>query len=1453
MDYIYIKNPEGYEEHPVGKMAIINGSEVILSDDMAYDYGVLPDGRRFLYIVGEPACFLRNDITMVSADVGDIRIAQFTAKLVLEGDCLIIEPVLGEEPPEVYCNGTRLLFTDGIIRRNVHPGDVYLINNTKWAISDKELAVNMKPGTFESELLRCPDKEQPFEHFPEYRRSPRIIKRLPDRTIVLSRPPEKSEMGRGSLVQLIVPPLGMLCVTVAVSIMMKRGMFVLMSVSTTVMTTIFSISRFLKEKKECRLNNEKRVQVYEEYLLKKRKEIYGLWLEEKDAFTYNYPPLSRIARMISDYSERIYERSDSDGDFMTASIGASRETVNFPIQLDNQELTLETDELEEAAEELKKEFSHIEGKPVVVDLKKAHLGLVGDKRNIHEQLKILVMQLAFMHSYHELQFIALYDEKYMEDFRWMNWLPHFRISAVNTYGSIHSERVRDQVMGSLNQILKERKIKKEESKKESRFRPHYVFIIDEPKLIADHSIMEYLGKNGEELGFSIIYTSYLSSNLPENIGTVLLLENSGQGRLLINNGTVIDKVIRLDRIGNAKVEQLARDLSVIKHELGVVTRIPESISFFEMYKVEHPWQLDVVHRWEKSNSHKSLAVPLGVRAVEDYVYLNLHEKAHGPHGLVAGTTGSGKSEIVQSYILSLAVNFNPYEVGFLLIDYKGGGMASLFKNLPHLLGVITNLDGSESMRAMASIKSELARRQRIFNEYEVNHINGYNQLFKNRTAKEPMPHLFLISDEFAELKKEQPEFMTELVSAARIGRSLGVHLILATQKPTGVVDDQIWTNSKFKLALKVQNEADSREIIKTGDAANITQPGRAYLQVGNNEIYELFQSAWSGASYMEEKQKVQADNRVYLINELGQGELINQDLSGTKEDNQLKKTQLDAVVDYIKEVYEGMDTIPVKRPWLPPLRTQIVAPCMEAVKRQEGMNLKLALGLVDIPEEQRQCEYVLDLQKEGNLLYVASSGFGKSIFLETAVLSLAAQNAVDSLNFYILDFGNSALIPLRGLPHTSDYMTLDSEELIQKFMEQIQEEISRRKKLLAAQMVQNFEVYNQVSRERIKAIVIVVDNFDAIKDMGMEAESFYATLTRDGAGLGIYLIIAASRTGAIKMATMNNFKNRIVGYTFDNSEALAMVGRSSYKPSEIKGRVLVKFDGRVSAAQLYCPIGFIDDVEYTQKLKEKVLEIKSLYPDEQAPRIPVLPETFTVGMMKDYEKVPADIYLGLHKKAVKLYGFRNGMAPFVIVGDTAKGKTNALRIILSQINQDKPTYLFDSKAMELYSYKEAAGILYIDTQEMLEKWIVDMQQLIEDRRDNFKTQMEAAPGTMPRDIYQQMDPLYCIIDDIDDFAEFTRPKAAETANVIREAAATGVTIIITAHTAKMKGIDDVIKFTKNATDGLVLSNQGMGAIFPLGISSKDQPQFMDGCLFHNGTYERLRIPKYEEEKQCQRV
>lgn len=1296
------------------------------------------------------------------------------------------------------------------------------------------------------------DRKAYFEGFPNYRRSPRLIKKVPTETIKIENAPNKKEMSKTSIAQIIVTPFIMLCITIAISIFMKRGIYVIMSIASTIVSIVGSVCKYIHDKRETLNQNRRREELYDEYLLDTRKKIFLAKKEEEDAYQYNYPAVKKIESMIQCYNSRIYERSASDDDFISFSIGYRKEPLSFKIEYSHKELELETDALDKEAFEIKNNLGFIENKPVVLDLKKAHLGLVGEKDVIHGQLKLLVSQLTFAQSYHDLQIIAIYNKQYEEEFRWMRWYPHFKIQALNVYGLISTERMRDQVLGSLHQIIKERKQRVEESKKEARFLPHFLFIIDEPKLIMDHSIMEYLNKEGDNLGFSIIYTTHMRANLPENIATVVMLENSKEGTLLLKNKEVRNLSFYLQEPEGILYESMARDLSVLKHEKGITSQIPESITFFDMYQIKRPEQLQIATRWKKSESHKSLAVPLGVRALDDYLYLNLHEKAHGPHGLVAGTTGSGKSEIVQSYILSLAVNFHPYEVGFLLIDYKGGGMAGLFKNLPHLLGTITNLDGSESMRAMASIKSELARRQKIFGENNVNHINGYNKLFKLGKVSEPIPHLFLISDEFAELKKEQPEFMKELVSAARIGRSLGIHLILATQKPSGVVDDQIWTNSRFKLALKVQNEADSKEIIKTADAATITQPGRAYLQVGNNEIYELFQSAFSGAVYSSDEENSGLDDRVYLINELGQGELVNGEGLATVTTEQIKATQLDVVIEEIRSVFEKMHIPQVRRPWLPPLAYRHLSPwtlkeedVYNHEQEKQELDLNIPIGIADIPEQQDQREYQIDLLKDGNIAFFASAGYGKSTFLETVVLSLALKNSVEKLNFYLCDFGNSALIPLNALPHTCDYIAMDDTERLTKLISIIQEEMKRRKKLFSAKMVQNFEVYNQSSTEKLKAIVLVVDNYDIVRELGNDVEEFFTKTGRDGLGLGIYLIVTAGRLNGIKYTAVNNFKNRIAGYLLDSAEVNSIVGKSTYKVSAIEGRTLVKME-QVNVMQVYTMVVFKTAMEYNQKIKTLIGQIKEMYPTQKAPRIPVLPDSFTLSMIAQYDVADKfEIAIGLQKTNVLLCGYNRSMSPFLILGDSGKGKTNMAKVLTVQAASLGKVFLFDSPDMELYSFKDKRNVQYIEDGDDMEDFYEEVRDISNRNKAAFEATVKSGQNIIPKIFYESVEPAYIIIDDLDEFVAAHQSELAELTKIIKTAVDTGIAVIATVHSTKPKGFDELTKWFKTSANGLVIGSQGVNNIYPM-IPTKELPVLGEGLLYTGGAYTRMLLPKYEE-------
>ncbi len=1452
MESIILKNSNKYIELPVDKNMVFKGHVFTKTGEsltkqskegeeeiLPYKWYQLSSDEEVFYYPNEVIRLVRKEYITIGKENSDINIKDVNCNCIIANNELIISQE-NIDKSQVFINGE--VFQGQKYR--ITSGDTIFIDNYMFTILENEIIVKGDTSKIETKLLELAPSYEPFEEFPKYKRSPRIVKRVRDKIIEIKDAPQERAMDKRNLVQIIIPPIVMMAVTIAISILLKRGIYVLMFVAGSIVTTIFSVVRYVSDKKEYKETNEKIKKVYNAYLLKKRKEIYKAYNDEKDVYSYNYPNIKEIEEMIKNYNHRIYERSSNDSDFLNIALGYRSGPTNLKIKVAYNELAIEDDEYEEEAKKIEKEFSTIDGKPVVVDLKKAHLGIVGEKSNIHEQLKIIISQIAFFHSYHDVEIITIYDEKYKDEFEWINWYPHLKIHQINVLGSINNERKRDQVMGSLHQILKDRKLKIEESKKEAAYTPHFVFIIDEPKLIMDHSIMEYLDKEGYSLGFSIIYTSHLKSNLPENIETVAILENSEEGTLVLNEKELVNLDIQLQHVDDIDLEWMARNLSVLDHVKGMVSQIPESITFFEMYSIEHPNELNVEARWNTNVAYKTLAVPLGVRGTEDYVYLNLHEKAHGPHGLVAGTTGSGKSEILQSYILSLAVNYHPHEVGFLLIDYKGGGMASLFRDLPHLLGVITNLDGSESMRALASIKSELARRQLIFNAFDVNHIDDYSKIFRTGEADEPMPHLFIISDEFAELKKEQPEFMSELVSTARIGRSLGVHLILATQKPSGVVDEQIWSNSKFKLALKVQNEADSKEVLKTPDAANITEPGRAYLQVGNNEIYELFQSAWSGADYVSIEEEEKIDDRIYLINDLGQGELINEDLSDKRESEHVQQTELDVVVDFLDELYKKEDCVEVKKPWLAPLKKQISIPEKLKDELPEELNLDLSLGRIDIPEKQEQKDYCIDLTGEGNILYIASSGYGKTSFLSTSILSLAQKNKVENLNFYILDFGSNALVSLNRLNHVSDYITFDDEERMSKFIRIIEEELSIRKKKLAEKMVQNISIYNRVSEDKLRSIVIVIDNYDVVRELGYEVEDFFTKISRDGQGLGIYLLATATRSGAMKYATLNNFKNKIAGYNFDATEINMIVGRSQYQQSEIRGRVLVNYEDSVNMMQMYVIDEFKDEIEYNENISNLIDNINEKTHGVKAPRIPVLPDILDYNTMMDYEGEDKEIYLGLDKEKVELCGINKDASPFVIIGESGIGKTDMLKIILKQIPKERKVYLFDSTKMELYSSRTKENVEYIDNGEKVEDFIIDLEQEVEYRQKYVKKELEKNRGASPKEITRKLEPLYIIADDWDEFVESTKSIASNLGRLLELGSGLGISIILTANSSKMKGFDEITKFAKNANNGLVMGDQGTSHIFPL-RSMKELPAYGDGLLFSSGTYVRIKLPKVE--------
>lgn len=1217
-------------------------------------------------------------------------------------------------------------------------GDELAIGDVTFKLYPEEFSVEGSVEVSPYLVPRLHSRYDFYKDYPEYHRSPRIIYRSSEDKILINPPGAEPQKPSDELLKLIMPPLIMVGVTLLITIFQPRGLYIIATVSMSVVSVIFSVQGFFKNRKKYKEDKKERVELYHLYLKDKAKDLEQLSRKQREGMFYHFPAIEDLTKMVKRYDSRIYEKTPLHFDFLAYRLGLGKVPTSYELKYGQEERSGKKDALEEEGYALFQAHQKIDNLPIIASLNRGPVGYVGPRPIVLEQLQLLVAQLAVFHSYHDLTIIPIIPEEEKESWDWMRWFPHATLQDMNVRSFVYNQRTRDQVLNSLNQILKLRKAQKEEEKANDTkiFHPHYVVLITDETLILDHVIMEFFREDPTELGCSIIYVADVLSSLSENIQTVISIKDRNQGQLLLQEGILRELDFQLDHFPEGyDKEAISRGLAPLKHIQQLKSSIPDSVTFLEMYQAETFNDLKVLSRWESHAPYQSLAVPIGLRGKDDLVYLNLHEKAHGPHGLIAGTTGSGKSETIQSYILSLAVNFHPHDVAFLLIDYKGGGMANLFKDLPHLLGTITNLDGAQSMRALASINAEIHRRERLFGQYGVNHINQYQKKFKLGEATEPLPHLFLISDEFAELKVNQPDFIKELVSIARVGRSLGVHLILATQKPSGVVDDQIWSNSRFKLALKVADRGDSMEMLRTADAAEITQTGRAYLQVGNNEVYELFQTAWSGADYQPEKDQLGIeDHTIYLINELGQYEVLNQDLSGLDMAEEIKEvpTELDVIVQEINHLHQEEGIAAVAQPWLPPLKERITLDELDKVVPIEAWQKRTApsvlIGVADIPQAQKQEAVAIDLSKDGNILLYGSPGTGKTTFLQTAAMDLARKQSPENLTMYLLDFGTNGLAPLTQLPHVADSLLLDQTEKIQKFIRIINRELDRRKKLLSEHGVGTIALYREVTGKQEPTMVILMDSYESMKDEPYETDLFklFMRISREGLSIGVHLIITASRQNNLRAQLYSNFKHQLTLPQNDISEVRGIVGATPLASTmeDIKGRALMKRD-EVDVVQFALPVAGDNDIQIINNLRDQVQNLKEMWTGRTPAGIPMVPDELTeadfygredVAALLDGGKVP----LGLDLETVEPVTWDPDVSNLLYLTSKESQMTNLLKQLIqySQKHQEKlvvfaPEHNFLPKIenIEVLSSKEDVmdmiGGLALKVSERLGKRLTD--------------------------------------------------------------------------------------------------------------------------------------------------
>lgn len=1142
----------------------------------------------------------------------------------------------------IYIMGLRIVVGHNFIAIN-NPDTLVKINSKSLADYIPQVA------EFDAEPVDVPDKEYFF-------RSPRFHREIEHAEIKIDPPPQLQKPETVPMALMLGPSLTMGLASLSTGILSVSNVLsnggeitqalptLMMSVSMLLGTVLWPILTKKYEKKARVKNEKKRQEKYLAYLDHVRDEIKRKCKEQSDILSENFVSPEECANRIAEESTKLWERVNGQSDFLRLRLGLGNLPLDAEIKYPEKKFTMDDDNLQDAMFSLGSEPKQLNNVPISVSfVDHMTVGIHGEYSQTTNMLKSLVLQMISLHSYDELKIMLITDESDASEWNFIRPIPHFwNDDKTVRFFATNADEVKELSAYMEKNILTRTGDSRQSY---SDFSPYYVIVSTSKKLSEKCEALQQLLKYKNNVGFSILFAVPALKDLPKETKMVVSLD-SDKARLYDRDDTTGQGIsFTADTINEAALDNLSQDIANIELDLGSQTySLPNMITFLEMFNVSKIDHLNSLTRWKENNPTITLQTPIGVDSYGESFNLDLHEKYHGPHGLVAGMTGSGKSEFIITYILSLAVNYHPDEVAFILIDYKGGGLTGAFQDddrgvkLPHLAGTITNLDGAAVKRSLISIQSELRRRQAIFNEARKVSNEGtmdiykYQQLYRDKVVTEPVPHLFIISDEFAELKTQQPEFMEQLISAARIGRSLGVHLILATQKPSGVVDDQIWSNSKFRVCLKVQERADSQDMIKCPDAAELSQTGRFYLQVGFNELFALGQSAWCGAEYVPtETVEKSIDSSIQVVDNLGRV-LMNVKPSKKKALQGSKIKQIVAIVKYLSDL-ASEEKISVRPLWLEPIPEKIFIDNLEEKYsiNATGTTLNPVVGEYDDPFNQKQGVLTIPFSTDGNCLIYGATGNGKTTFLTTLCYSLIKNHTADEVNIYIMDFGSETLKMFEKAPQVGGVVVSSDEEKTINFLKMLHSEMEKRRNLFS-EYGGDYTSYCKNSGKTVPNIVVLVNNYSGFAEQYEDLQEEFYLLSRDGVKYGIYFAVTAVSTNAVRYKTQQNFKTLMTMQLNDPSDYPIIVGKTEgLVPSKYKGRGLISMGKVYEFQTAYCS----ENEEVQEFIRGYCAELSDKATVYAKP-IPVLPNVVNLDYVKAYIEGLQKLPIGVAKKTLNV-------------------------------------------------------------------------------------------------------------------------------------------------------------------------------------------------------------------------
>jgi DNA segregation ATPase FtsK/SpoIIIE, S-DNA-T family len=825
------------------------------------------------------------------------------------------------------------------------------------------------------------------------------------------------------------------------------------------------------------------------------------------------------------------------------------------------------------------------------------VGIVGDRAAALALARSLVCQAAVHHGPADLTLVVLTDGDQAREWDWAKWLPHVRLPD----GTGRLLAAGREAAGALVDALRHDSGPtpgRPGGRAATPLRPGdpppgpvRLFVVDDPALLQGRRapLRDLLrGDAGPATGIVVAPTEDLLPHLCATVVTV----GAGTGEAVVRQpaaGRVIDTVVAAG-LGQATARRCAQALARFEDpELGLAaTHLPRVVRLPALLDLDDPPEVeDVAGRWAAQGTDPAPATAIGLG---DAGVVTLDLVADGPHALVGGTTGSGKSELLRSLVAGMAAGADPDHLVFVLVDYKGGSAFDACARLPHVVGLVTDLDEHLGQRALRSLEAEVTRRERQLRAAGAADLPAY---LVAGSPLGPLPRLVVVVDEFAAMATELPDFLGALVGIAQRGRSLGVHLVLATQRPRGAVNADIKANTNLRIALRVQDAADSVDIIDRPDAAGLPRatPGRAYVRRGPGEV-EPVQTAWATAPVGD---TATAGVRVApFVFGPATGPAPGADAVATT--GRQATTDLDLLVDAIVKAFDASDLSEPRRPWLPMLDDGL--PLADILDVPADRPDTVPFALADDPDHQRQVAVGWS-PAEGHLALFGMVGSGTTTAAVAAVLALCARRSADDCHVYGIDYGGGGLAPLADLPHTGSVLGAREREAQVRLVRRLRAELDRRRDLPP----------DEARRQPL--VVVAIDGIAAflaefpITD-GTDVADAVGRLVADGPGVRIVLILTGDRVGALPLRLSSSVGQRMLFRLADRNE-FATIG---VRPRELP-RDFPAGRGIHAASGHYAQVGDPGDVQAAVRS----LAAATAPPRRPPPKVTTLPRRVDVAAL----------------------------------------------------------------------------------------------------------------------------------------------------------------------------------------------------------------------------------------------